>query len=63
MSATILRFPGRAPFDVVIQREKAGGWLVIAKSHAWLHGDRHSAMRNARWLARNYATRIKEVAE
>jgi hypothetical protein len=62
VSATILRFPGRAPFDIEIRRENAGGWLVIAKSHAWLHGDKHSAMRDARWLARNYGTRIHEVA-
>jgi hypothetical protein len=28
-----------------------GGWLVITpKGHAWLHGDRSSAIREKKWL-------------
>jgi hypothetical protein len=29
------------------------GWLVLARGHGWLHGDRRSALAEARWLAWN----------
>jgi hypothetical protein len=60
MSAVVIPFPSRAPFDVVVSRDNEA-WLVRVRSHAWLHGDRHSAMRDAHWLARNHGTRIREI--
>jgi hypothetical protein len=34
-----------------IVREDGGGWLVIThRGHAWLHGDRLSAIREKKWL-------------
>ena len=38
MTAIILPFT-RGPFNVRIEPERGGeGWLVIARSHGWLHG-------------------------
>jgi hypothetical protein len=64
MSATVLQFPERGPFDVVLQRDDQA-WLVTVRNgrHGWLYGDRHSAMRSAAWLARNYGTRVREVRQ
>jgi hypothetical protein len=62
MTAQVLRFPSCAPFEVVLQREDQA-WLVTVRNgrHGWLHGSRADALHDARWLARNYGTRIKEV--
>jgi hypothetical protein len=60
MTARILRFPPRQPFDVLIKRE-GQAWLVIARSHAWLHGSRNSALNDAREVARGFGTSIREV--
>jgi hypothetical protein len=39
-----------APIARIIP-EREGGWLVIThKGHAWLHGDRQSALEDKRWL-------------
>jgi hypothetical protein len=57
--ADIIRFPSRAPFNVVIQREGVA-WLVTARGHGWLHGSKNSALNDAHWLARNHGTRICE---
>jgi hypothetical protein len=61
VNATIIRFPGRAPFDVVIRRE-GPAWLVTVRNHSWLHGSRADALCDARWLARNHGTRIREIS-
>jgi hypothetical protein len=63
MSARILQFPPRAPFDVLIRPEASGGWLVTVRNgrHGWLYGDHHSAVRSAVWLAQHFSTRIREI--
>jgi hypothetical protein len=60
MSARILQFPKRAPFDVVVTREGAA-WLVIVRDHGWLHSSHQSAIEDARWLARNFRVSIKDI--
>jgi hypothetical protein len=42
---------------VRILREPDGqGWLVVtARGHAWLHGDRRSALEDKRWLGCKHA--------
>jgi hypothetical protein len=44
-----------APF-VRVERERDGeGWIVIAANgHGWLHGDRPKALRDKRWLDRQW---------
>jgi hypothetical protein len=62
MSARIIPFQQwrRAPFAVELMRENEA-WLVRVRSHAWVHGDKHSALRDARRLSRNFGIPIKEV--
>jgi hypothetical protein len=38
------------PFIRIVP-ERNGGWLVLThRGHAWLHGDRSSAIREKKWL-------------
>jgi hypothetical protein len=59
MSARIIRFPPRRSAAVWILRAE-GVWLVVARDHGWLHGDRASAVEDARWLSENLG--IREMA-
>ncbi len=45
MSAHIIRFPARNAAAIFISEAAGGGWLVLARDHGWLHGDRRSAIR------------------
>jgi hypothetical protein len=60
MSA-VTRFPMRRSLAVWVRRDEAA-WLVLAGSHGWLHGDRASALADARWLSRNRGYPIREVS-
>jgi hypothetical protein len=63
MSATILKFPPRGPFDIRVEREIGDdGWVVIARSHGWLHGDFHAALSDARGVAGGWGTVVKSSA-
>jgi hypothetical protein len=63
MTGAILRFPlRRAGAAVLVCREHDGaGWLVLARDHGWLHGDRRSALADAHWLRRNLGLPIREL--
>ena len=61
MSARIIRFPPRRSSAIWILRE-GPVWLVLARGHGWLHGDRASAFREAHWLSQNLGVPIREVA-
>jgi hypothetical protein len=38
-----------------IVADSDGGWLIIThKGHAWLHGDRFSAIQEKKWLDRQW---------
>jgi hypothetical protein len=59
MTAVILPFPQRGPWRVEVRREVDGsGWLVLARKHAWLHGDYAAARVDAAWLAANAGVAI-----
>lgn len=63
MSATVLKFPCRGPFDIRVERETDGeGWLVIARSHGWLWGDFHTAVRDASEVAAGYGVAVVSSA-
>jgi hypothetical protein len=61
MSARIIRFPPRRSAAIWILNDE-GAWLVVAGSSGWLHGDRASAVEDARWLSENLGAPIREVA-
>ena len=61
MTARVIRFPPRRSSAVWVLREGAA-WLVVMRGHAWLHGDRLAAMRDAFWLSRNLNLPVREVA-
>jgi hypothetical protein len=51
MSATIIRFPQRHRFSIVIQWDADDGWYVLRGSHGWLHGDITHAFADAQEMA------------
>jgi hypothetical protein len=54
MTSAVVRFPPRRLAAVFVCPERAGeGWLAIAGSNGWLHGERNEALETARWLASN----------
>ena len=55
MTARIIRFP---EFHVRVVPANEGGWMVLCRSHGWLHADRDTAFKDARWIAASYGTRI-----
>lgn len=60
----------RHPFSRSPERRGSGlptafdgaGWLVCARYHGWLHGDRRAALADAQWLAWNLALPVREVS-
>jgi hypothetical protein len=62
MSGGVLRFPLRQTGAILICKERDGaGWLVCARNHGWLHGDRRSALADAQWLANNFGLPVREI--
>ena len=62
MSAIILPFT-RGPFNVRVERERDGeGWLVLARSHGWLHGDRNTALADAHSIAGGFGVGVGSSA-
>jgi hypothetical protein len=57
MTARILQFPPRAPFAVRIERE-GEAWLVLCRSHGWLHGSPREAIIEAIALADGFGAAI-----
>lgn len=55
MTAEVVSF---RKFAIWIVREH-GAWLVLAGDQGWLHGDRRSAVRDARWLSQNLALPVR----
>ena len=58
MTEQIIPFPVRGPFNVLVMRDE-GAWLVVARDHGWLHGNRRSAIRDAKWLAEGFGVAIE----
>lgn len=61
MTAEVIRFPARRS-TVILLTSTEDGWIIIAGDHGWLHGDRSSALADARWLSRNLRLPVREVA-
>ncbi len=61
--AVVVRFPPRLAQCIRILPEPLGGWLVVAREHGWLHGDRRAALDDARWLARNHGLPVLHGAD
>lgn len=59
--SSIIRFPARNVAAIFISEAAEGGWLVCARDHGWLHGDRRSALVDAHWLAWNLGLPIREA--
>jgi hypothetical protein len=61
MTARVIRFPPRRSAAVWILRAE-GAWMVIVRSHGWMHGNYGDALEDARWLAKNYGLPIRNGA-
>jgi hypothetical protein len=59
--SNIIRFPARNAAVIFVREAAEGGWVVLARDHGWLHGDRRSALADAQWLARNLGLSIREA--
>jgi hypothetical protein len=58
MTNNLIQFPRRAPFDVNVT-EDDDGWLVVCRSHGWLHADRREAIEDAREIARGFGVVVE----
>jgi hypothetical protein len=59
-TGVILPFPARGPFAVRVECESDGDeWLVLARNHGWLHGDRCAALRDAYQIARGFGVAVR----
>ena len=56
----IERFPMRRAACIWLLRETGGAWLVLARDHGWLHGNRCTALADAQWLGRNLGLPVRE---
>jgi hypothetical protein len=62
MSAAVIRFPPRRASAIFVCEERDGdGWLVLARDHGWLQGDRLAALADAHWLAWNLGLLVQEL--
>jgi hypothetical protein len=63
MSAAILRFPVRGVGAVLVVPYRDGGTLVLLPNdNGWLFGDKASAEREARALARQHGLPVRRRA-
>lgn len=58
MTAQIIPFPPRGPFEVAVS-SAADGWLVVCRSHGWLHGDQQQAIRDAQFVAETFGVAVE----
>jgi hypothetical protein len=59
-SASVVRFPQRRAQAIWIVPGRDDPWIVLAGEHGWSHGDHHSAITDAEWLARNFGLPIRD---
>jgi hypothetical protein len=60
-TGTLLRFPMRGPFAVRVLPDGDGAWLVVCRSHGWLHGSRRDALIDASEIATGFGVAIEVV--
>jgi hypothetical protein len=58
MTARVVRFPPRR-MAAVWMLPLPDSWLVLHGDHAWLHGDRRSALADAHWLGLNLGLPVR----
>jgi hypothetical protein len=58
MTAHILKFPERGPFNVRVECEDTA-WRVVARDHGWLHGSRHEALADAERIASGFGVAVE----
>ena len=56
--ATVIAFPSRGPFAVHVTND-GDGWLVLCRSHGWLHGDQREAIADAKAIAAGFGVAIR----
>jgi hypothetical protein len=61
MSAQIIPFPQRGPFVVSVEAGE-DGWLVLCKSHGWLHGNFREAFLDAKNIAAGFGVAVEVAA-
>lgn len=54
----VIQFPARGPFAVWV-RPDPDGWLVVCRSHGWLHGDKHNAIVDAKFVAATHGVAVR----
>jgi hypothetical protein len=59
-ASTIIRFPAR--HAVIWIAREGPAWIVLARSHGWIHSDYASALADAKWLAKNFGFPIRRAA-
>ena len=57
MTAHIIPFPPHAPFVFRVEREQEA-WLVICRSHGWLHVDRLAAIVDVHTIAEGFGAAV-----
>ena len=57
MTAPIIPFPSHAPFAFRVQHEQEA-WLVLCRSHGWLHGDRLAAIADGHTIAQGFGAAV-----
>jgi hypothetical protein len=61
MTAQIFSFPPRGPFVVRIEREEAA-WLVVCRSHGWLHASQRDAIADVEAVAAGFGVAIEAAS-
>jgi hypothetical protein len=58
MTAQIIPFPRPWPFVVTVQ-DVGSAYLVVAKSHGWLHAHRSDAVKDAEVIADGFGVDVR----
>jgi hypothetical protein len=57
----VIPFPARGPFAVRVEREECA-WLVICRTHGWLHSSYRHAIAEANTIARGFGVAVQVVS-
>ena len=55
----VIQFPARGPFAVHVSSMTQTGWLVVCRSHGWLHANKQHAIRDAEFVAGTFGVAVK----
>jgi hypothetical protein len=57
----IIPFPPRGPFTVSVCTS-SDGWLVVCRSHGWVHPDKREAISDAEFIASTFGVAVTVVS-